>query len=105
MDRAHTLEQRAEVLAAYIQKLTDSSYNVAARREILKSGVARYYRMLKDQATGGPRIYRSAKEMEGSREIKEIVNQNWFRRARGGTRARENKDAPQKKAHFKRNSL
>ena len=32
--------------------------------------------------------------MSGKREIKEVLNQNWFKRIRGGEKARETKDAP-----------
>ena len=32
--------------------------------------------------------------MKDKREIKEILNQNWYKRVRGGLKARENKDAP-----------
>ena len=94
MDRFHALQQRAVVLQDLVQKMADSEYNSKARREILVSGLKQYYRLVKDQETGGRRLYRSAEEMSITREIKEVLNQSWFKRIRGGEKARENKDAP-----------
>ena len=35
MDRAHSIEERAEVLNKFLQKMADSDYNAKARREIV----------------------------------------------------------------------
>ena len=92
MDRHHTTKERAEVLERFLQKLTDSGYNAKARREIVLSGLKRYRRLLHNEATGGPRLYRSAKEMAGKCEIKAILGQSWFKVRRGGTKDQERKD-------------
>ena len=49
MDRAHTPVARAKMIQDLIQKMSNSEYNAKARREIVVSGLKRYYRLVKDQ--------------------------------------------------------
>ena len=70
LDKCHSLEDRMKDLSPFIQKLVDSGYGRDNRREILTSGIKRYYRLVLQEVSGGRSIYRTLEEMIPQRRIK-----------------------------------
>ena len=99
MDPAHTQEQRLEVLLKFSQKVSDSGYLKEVRKEILYSGITRYYRMVLLELAGGRKLYRSAQEMKESREMKPLKSKAWFKSQRGGSKVSSSKDHPEEKSY------
>ena len=81
-------------LSVFTQKLMDSGYGKSCRREILTSGIKRYYHLVLQEIAGGRSVYRSVQEMLPQRRIKLLKTKRWFKPLRGGTRVSGNKDFP-----------
>ena len=64
------------------------------RKEILQSGVKRYYRLRLSSAANVRSLYRSSEEMKSSRSKKEGRTRAWFKPRRGGERNTIQKDYP-----------
>ena len=94
-DRQHSPEDRMKDLQHFTQKLIDSDYGKETRREILKAGVKRFYRLLLQEAAGGRAVYRSLEDMLPQRRIKQLKTKTWFQPARGGSKISTSKDHPQ----------
>ena len=95
MDRYATIEERAEVVKKFTQKMKDSEYDHGTRTEILKSGLTRYYRKVAEDAAGTAALHRSAADMVEKRRLKPMRAKTWYDvRRRGGTAAKQNKDNP-----------
>ena len=95
MDTEHTKEERLTVIRKFIQKMVDSSYTTETRREILASGITRYYRLVLQDMAGKRNLYRTSEEMKGGRERKSLIVKTWFKTQRGGSRVSEDKDFPE----------
>ena len=83
-----------EVLTTFLGKMANSQYGPPTRKEVLKSGIRRYYRKVHCQETGGPKLYRNKEELEKGRKFKELLNKRWYRPKRGGKAVVEEKEAP-----------
>merc|ERR1711873_323483 len=77
------------------QKMSNSGYGKQMRREILKAGVKRYYRLRLQEEAGGRSLYRSLQEMAPQRSLKQMKTRTWFRPRRGGNRVSLQMDYPQ----------
>ena len=80
-----TIDEKTTILEKFLQKLKQSGYKYSTRKNILLSGVTYYFRKLRIELQGGPRMNKIC-ERNGvaKRRIKLGVNQNWFKRRRGG---------------------
>ena len=65
------------------------------RREILASGITRYYRLVLQELAGKRNLYRTSEEMKGGREKKSLIVRTLFKTQRGGSRVSEDKDFPE----------
>ena len=93
-DRAHKKEDLVVILEKFIGKMANSGYNVSSRREVIKSGVTKYYRELRDWRTGGKSLYRTQDQMGRDRRYKGLEKMTWFRSKRGGRQVTTEKDNP-----------
>ena len=91
--RQITLAARCELIERFVQKMRSSGYPVSAVRGMITSGVEYYYRKLKVDLQGGPRINSNddTNEMTKRRE-KLTSSQMWFSRRRGATAEKLKKD-------------
>ena len=89
-----TVEERVDILKAFSQKMIDSGYTRDVRKEILESGIKRYYRLRLNQEAGVRNLYRTPGEMKASREKKNTSARAWFKPRRGGARNKIQKDYP-----------
>ena len=87
-DRFHSIEERLQELNNFSQKLIDSGYQEVNRKEILKSGISRYYRIRLLELPGVRKLYRSAADMAKARDLKPLKLKAWFKNRRGGVAAR-----------------
>ena len=94
MDLYHSEAERVEVLTTFLGKMANSQYGPPTRKEVLRSGIRRYYRKVHIQETGGPKLYRNKEELEKDRKFKELLNKRWYRPKRGGKAIVEEKEAP-----------
>ena len=78
--------------------MVDSSYVEETRREIIMSGITRYYRMVLQELSVKRSLYRTSEELKGGREKKSLVVRTWFKLQRGGSRVSEDKDFPETRA-------
>ena len=102
MDQLHTKEEKKEILGDFIQKMTDSGYKHSTRKEIIKSGLTRYYRLVLSEVAGERKLYRSAKEMQEGRGLKKFRTRLWYRSKRGGTRVSDEKNHPERGTNRKK---
>ena len=93
-DRQHTEEERAAILRTFLVKMANSGYGPPTRKEVLKSGIRKYFRKLFTEQTGGPRLYRTDQEMKEGRRFKFMLTKTWYKPKRGGRVAREKKESP-----------
>ena len=85
-------DARVECLAQFIVKMRRSGYVQASVQGILESGVTLYYRKLKVDLEGGPRLNaRKENETVARRRAKLGASEKWFARRRGGDRELESK--------------
>ena len=94
MDRTHGKEERKEELRKLSQKMVDSAYSKETRKEILTSGVKRYYRLILQELAGMRKLYRSREDMKEGRKLKSLWNRTWFKSRRGGTKVSADLDHP-----------
>ena len=94
MDKRHSKKERVEELRKFSQKMVDSAYNKETRKEILTSGVKRYYRLVLQELAGMRKLYRSREDMKEGRKLKSLWNRTWFKSRRGGTRVLADLDHP-----------
>ena len=87
MDLFHTEQERVEVLATFLKKMANSQYGPPTRKEVLKSGIRRYFRKVHAQETGGPKLYRTKEELEKGRKFKEHLSKRWYKTRRCGKAA------------------
>ena len=95
-DSRHSKEEREIVLRGFSQKLIDSGYTKEVRKEILASGVRRYYRLRLQDSNGVRNLYRTSEEMLQSRRKKSGLNGAWFRPRRGGKEVATEKNHPRR---------
>ena len=93
-DTQHSIEERVGVLKTFSQKMVDSGYTMDVRKEILESGIKRYFRLRLSQEAGVRNLYRTPGEMKTSRERKSTSARAWFKPRRGGARNKVLKDYP-----------
>ena len=63
-------EKKVRELKTFLTKMVNSGYRPPTRKEVLVSGMRRYYLKLVKQESGGPRLYRTAQQLqEGRRYI------------------------------------
>ena len=55
-----------------IQKMVDSANTKEVRKEILTSGITRYYRLVLKDVVGSKSLYRSDKNMKDCRDLKPL---------------------------------
>ena len=85
MDPVHTKEERLQIILKFSQKMVDSGYVSDTRKEILISGITRYYRLVLQDIAGKRNLYRSTEELKAGREKKSLLVRTWFKTQRGGT--------------------
>merc|ERR1712105_411662 len=95
MDPQSPMEERLDVMRGYAIKLKDSGYSTPERREVLKSGLIKFYRATEQAvAKGSISANRSRNELAGKRTMKAYQNKTWFAKRRGGKSVRQMKDDP-----------
>ena len=73
------------------------------RKEILKAGIARYYRIRLREVAGVRKLYRLVEDMAHARNLKPLKLKAWFKARRGGEKVAARKDFPlSKEARWKR---
>ena len=93
MSRQLSIEERVECLALYVLKVRRSGYVEATTQGILESGLTLYYRKLRTELQGGPRLNaRDEKATLARRRAKLGGSEKWFARRRGGDRETETKE-------------
>lgn len=58
------MDEKLEVLCKFSQKMTDSESTLDLRREVMKSGITRYYRMILQEKAGIRKLYRMSDDMK-----------------------------------------
>ena len=94
MDRSHGKEERKQEIKKFSQKMVDSAYGKETRKEIITSGVKRYFRLVLQELAGVRKVYRSREDMKEGRRLKSLWNRTWFKSRRGGTRVSADLDHP-----------
>ena len=91
--RQITLSARCDLIEKFVHKMRSSGYPMSAVKGMITSGVDYYYRKLKIDLQGRPRLNTKddTNEMTKRRE-KLTSSQMWFSRRRGGTAERMKKD-------------
>ena len=79
MDPIHNTEERKDVLAKFSQKMVDSGYTKEVGKEIICSGIRRYYRMRLQDVAGTRNLYRNQEEMFSCRKGKWRKVRAWFK--------------------------
>ena len=69
-------------------------YGRETRKEIITSGVKRYYRLVLQEMVGVRKLYRSREDMKEGRRLKSLWNRTWFKSRRGGTKVSADLDHP-----------
>ena len=77
-DTRHSKEEREFMLKDFSQKLIDSGYTKEVRKEILASGVRRYYRLRLQDNNKVRNLYRTSEEMQVARSKKTGMTGAWF---------------------------
>jgi hypothetical protein len=93
-DRHSTTKDRTDIFTTFVVKMIDSGYEKGSRKEIIKAGLIKYYRMIKDDIVGTRSLHRSSEELEGGRERKIMESRTWFCRRRGGGGAQGDQGPP-----------
>ena len=78
----------------FLIKMANAEYGPPTRKEVLKSGIRRYFRKLFMEQTGGPRLYRTDEQLREGRRYKQLLTKRWFKPRRGGKAAKQSKEAP-----------
>ena len=92
--RQLTSTARAAILCTFVDKMRNSGFTQGTTKGVLKSGIEHYYRKLKQDLSGGPRLNsRDETNVVQKRRTKLSAGSNWFSRRRGG----------QKEHHLKEN--
>ena len=87
MDPHTPMDERLEVMREYAVKLKDSGYSTNERREVLKSGLVKFYRATEQAvAKGSISANRSRDELAGKRTLKAFQSKTWFAKRRGASR-------------------
>ena len=97
MDRTHGKKERKEELKKFSQKMVDSAYGKETRKEILTSGIKRYYRLILQELAGMRKLYRSRDDMKEGRRLKSLWSRTWFKSRRGGSNVSADLDHPMEK--------
>ena len=97
MDPLHNTEERKDVLARFSQKMIDSGYTKEVRKEIICSGIRRYYRLRLQNIAKTRNLYRNQEEMSNSRKAKWKKGRAWFKPQRRGEKVREENDVREKR--------
>ena len=71
-------------------------YSHEVCKEILKSGLTRYYRLVLSEEAGERKLYRSAEGMQEGRSLKRFKTRFWYCSRRGGTKVTERKNFPER---------
>ena len=82
------------ILEAFSRKKIDLSYKEEVRKEILMSGITRYYHLVLLDLVGRRSLHRSAEEMKSGRELKPLKTRAWYISQRGGTKVALKKEHP-----------
>ena len=73
--------ERVKILQRFIQKLKLSRYPEAMRKDIVKSGLRGYYRLLELEIAGKRKVNRSAEVDREKRDARKVLGpSNWFRK-------------------------
>ena len=67
------------MIRRFSQKMVDSSYVTETRKDILVSGITRYYRLVLQELAGKRNLYRTTEELKGGREKKSLIVRTWFK--------------------------
>ena len=94
-DQGHTRQERLDIIRKFSQKLIDSGHSQEVCKEITKSGLTRFFRLVLLEVAGERILYRSADDMKEGRVLKKFHSKFWFRTRRGGTRVAERLDVPE----------
>ena len=79
--------EKVEILNKFTRKLKRSGYKANTRANILRSGTTYYFRKLRIELQGGPRMNRrNDQNAVPKRRLKIGATENWFRRRRGGVK-------------------
>ena len=101
-DRFHSIKERERELERFSKKMVDSEYTSEVRREVLRSGIRRYYCMRLMEISRVRSLYRSGGEMKKSRRERMGKRVAWFKPMRGGEKTTLIKDHPIKRQEEKR---
>ena len=91
--RQVTIMSRVWMLRKFVSKLRASGYSRATVAGIILSGSKFYYRKLRTELEGGPRVNARCDKMDVQRKRAKLgAAERWFRRRRGGEREIARKD-------------
>ena len=77
----------------FISKMRASGYSKETIAGILKSGLTCYYRKVRIELEGGPKLNRRQDNQDVARKRKKIgASEQWFKRRRGGAEEKRKKD-------------
>ena len=88
MDVRHTLQDKLAVIGKFLQKMADSGYDSGTRGEVVKSEIKKYFREVNAAKKGGTSIYSSREEIEKKKVASKLLNRQWFKQRRGGSKER-----------------
>lgn len=92
-DKYHKEGERVEILRKFLVKMANSGYGPPTRKEVLKSGIRRYFRKMFAEKTGGPKMYRTDEHLREGRKYKHLLTKRWYKPRRGGKAAKQQKKA------------
>ena len=90
--RQMTLEAKSDIIGEFIGKMRRSGYERTTVRSILQSGITFYYRKVRVDLEGGPRLnVRREDNTLQNRRAKLGGKETWFSRRRGGSQREKRK--------------
>ena len=95
MDPLHSTEERKDVLAEFSQKMIDSGHTKEVQKEIICSGVRRYYRLRLQDVARTRNLYRNQEKMSTCRKAKWRKVRAWFKPQREGEKVGMLKNHPE----------
>ena len=88
-----SLSARSSILKKFIYKVRKSGYSQSSCNGVIESGLHHYYRKLRIDLEGGPRLnLRNERDAVQKKRRKMGANHNWFSRRRGGVEEKWKKE-------------
>ena len=96
MDSWHSTQEKRDTFRAFLQKISDSGYNLSTRKEVVKSAVRKHHQDLQTESDQGRPIYRTREEINKSKEAAKLINRPCVKefRIKGTAHITENTNTP-----------